>query len=166
MTILLPYTCQPYQGIKFSLADIFIIPFSVVWFGMAAVIGVVIYTSDAPIFARLFILPFLLVGLYITVGRFFVDKWRRRRTKYVIQEDRIELTFGNRTDVIGIGDWSCLKLEGHKDGRGTIWFGEVSWLPGGASGFAPVGLMLPKNCLYQIDDAREVHKKLRELAKV
>ena len=69
-------------------ADIFLIPFSLLWGGFALFWNLAAWGMGAPFFFRLFGLPFLLVGAYITVGRFFVDQYIRKHTVYALTTKR------------------------------------------------------------------------------
>jgi hypothetical protein len=73
---------EPRRGPMLRPSDAFIIPFSVLWAGFALFWNVSVWASGAPIFFRLWGLPFLAAGAYITVGRFWFDSMRRGRTAY------------------------------------------------------------------------------------
>jgi len=47
-----------------------------------------VWSSDAPIFFRIFGAPFLVVGCYITVGRFIVRKRRKAKVRYALTNQR------------------------------------------------------------------------------
>jgi hypothetical protein len=90
------WTGQPRQGVRFRAADIFLIPFSIAWLGFA-----IFWTTMATRITRpagvpalnvifpLFGIPFILMGIYLTVGRFWLDARRRARTFYAITTYRI-----------------------------------------------------------------------------
>ena len=68
--------------------DTFLIPFSLVWGGFAIFWNVGVWTGGAPFFFSIFGLPFLIVGAYVTIGRFFHDQLRRRGTVYALSTKR------------------------------------------------------------------------------
>jgi hypothetical protein len=79
----------PGQGVRFSPMDIFLIPFSLLWGGMAIFINFEIWTQGQdPGPFKLIPLFFLVVGLYFIFGRFVVDAWVRSRTVYGLTDSR------------------------------------------------------------------------------
>ena len=85
------WTGQPKKGILFRTADIFLIPFSVLWCGFA--IFWMIMASQAGLFA-LFGIPFVIIGLIFVFGRFIIDAKQRENTFYGVTEDRIIIKSG------------------------------------------------------------------------
>lgn len=72
----------------FERRDIFGVPFSLLWgggvfFWLATAIG-----SGAPLSLVIWGSPLVAFGAYMIVGRFFVDAWIRRRTRYAITDRR------------------------------------------------------------------------------
>lgn len=116
---------KPKEGIVFRLADLFIIPFSICWFGFAIIWEYSVIKSGAYLFA-LFGLPFLAVGAYMTVGRFILDNIRRKSTAYAITNTQViilvKLKYGavNAIDIASLGD---IIISEKKDGRGTLILG-------------------------------------------
>jgi hypothetical protein len=68
--------------------DAIMIPFSIVWGGFALLWNLGVWAMGAPFFFKLFGLPFLIVGAYITVGRFFIDQRIRQNTVYALTTKR------------------------------------------------------------------------------
>jgi hypothetical protein len=78
----------PDASVWFTAEDVFLIPFSILWcvfaiFWESSVIG-----GSAPFFFRLWGIPFVALGLYFVVGRFFYKSYRKRRTVYAITTRR------------------------------------------------------------------------------
>jgi hypothetical protein len=81
--------------------------------------------DDAVPFFPLFGLPFVAVGIYMLVGRFLVDAWVRRNTRYAVTTQRVLIqrtapTF--KFTAFAIDKLPELSLEERDDGRGTIRF--------------------------------------------
>jgi hypothetical protein len=78
----------PDPKVRFSSGDMVLIPFSIVWGGFALVWNIAAWGSGAPLSFKLFGLPFLAIGGYITVGRFFVTAKRKEQTTYALTTQR------------------------------------------------------------------------------
>ncbi len=75
-------------GVLFGRGDLLLVPFTVLWGGFAVFWNVMAWRGHAPVFFRFWGIPFLLVGLYIIVGRFFVKRNRKRRLEYALTSSR------------------------------------------------------------------------------
>ncbi len=156
---------QPWQGLVLRGTDAFAIPFAVVWtsiplFGAwTALMG----PKGNPV-ALLPTVPFVLIGLYLLVGRFFIDAAQRRRTFYALTNERILIVSGLRSrDVrsLSLRTLDQFEVSSRASGRGTISFGRSPYgsfaLPGwpGMKGYlAPTLEMIP--------DVNEVAKLIRD----
>ncbi len=78
------WTGQPRHDIVFCGADVFVIPFSLLWGGFAIFWEVSVIRSGADWFGPIFGIPFVLVGLYMIVGRFIIDAQQRTHTLYTV----------------------------------------------------------------------------------
>ena len=123
---------RPRGGVRLRPQDALLIPFSLVWGGFAIfwVIMAFTMTAKAPQPIRtvfpLFGVPFVLVGLYMILGRFFVDARARSRTIYGVTSERILIVGGfrsARTRSLALRSISEIAMKEHKDGTGTITFG-------------------------------------------
>jgi hypothetical protein len=61
---------QPRQGVRLRASDAVVIPFSLLWVGLAITITVGISVGSRSMLPGLFGFPFILVGFYLLAGRF------------------------------------------------------------------------------------------------
>ena len=123
---------RPRGGLRLRPQDVVLIPFSLLWGGFAIFweIMALSTTAKAPAPFRflfpLFGLPFVMIGLYMIVGRFFFEARARARTIYGVTNQRILIVGGARgaqTRSLELSAIPELSLVQHKDGTGTITFG-------------------------------------------
>jgi Bacterial PH domain len=117
---------RPAQGFRLRPPDAFVIPFSLAWCGFAIFWESSVISAKAPIFFKLWGIPFILVGLYFVVGRFFVDVKTRTCTFYGVTNDRIIIVcglFSRQTKSLQLRTLSDISLVERADGSGTILFG-------------------------------------------
>jgi hypothetical protein len=119
----------PHGGIIFRPVDAILIPFSLLWGGFAVFWNVQVWSADqraSDLSFKLFGLPFLIAALYITFGRFLIDRWLRRRLRYAVTDRRI-LIHGRRSGStwtsVDIRMLPSIELAERPDGTGTIRFG-------------------------------------------
>jgi hypothetical protein len=158
------WTGQPAPGIRFRRADAIVIPFSLLWAGFAISWEAGVLSQDAPLFFALFGVPFVLVGAYITVGRFFFDAYRRSRLAYALTTQRIIFlrTLGGRTvdsfDLMGI---SQITVQEHRDRTATIAFGPTAGLYSSfkGAGWPGLGRYLPPR-FECVANGRDVYDRI------
>lgn len=114
---------RPEKGNLLGPQDVIMIPFSIFWCGFA-VFWFVTALTVAPFPFALFGIPFVCVGLYLTVGRFFHTSATRKQTAYVITDQKIIRKRGNRIDMLDAKTMPTIHVTARTDGTGTIRFGE------------------------------------------
>ncbi|MBS9776374.1 MAG: hypothetical protein KGV57_04730 [Fusobacterium sp.] len=155
---------KPKQGLVFKKADIFMIPFSFIWAGFAIFSGVLSMLLGDSLFESLFSLPFIIVGFYITIGRFLFDILRRKKTIYGITEDRIIIKNHKNITSLNIKTLTNVVLEEKSNNRGDIMFGNNyndNWSTAGITCMGHISGVSPS--FEGIEDARKVYKKIIEL---
>jgi hypothetical protein len=158
---------RPRQGIFFQPQDVFMVPFSIAWGGFAIFWTYMAWRSGAPIFFVLWGTPFVAIGLYMMVGRFFSDAKARAKTFYALTDQRILFVRGDSVskqmvtsiDLKTMGDISFIQ---NQTGRGTI-----SFVGGQVNQASPRGnMMLARNStaapmFVQIERVRDVYDQIR-----
>ncbi|HUX00577.1 MAG: PH domain-containing protein [Phycisphaerae bacterium] len=128
---------KPRRGIRLRPIDAFLVPFSIVWAGFAVFWETMALSmlwaaggEDAPSAFRLvfplFGIPFVLMGLYLLVGRFWLDAARRARTYYGVTSRRVIIVsgiLGRKVKSLNLRTITDLSLAEKSDGSGTITFG-------------------------------------------
>jgi hypothetical protein len=157
---------MPRQGVRFRPADIFMLPFSLLWGGFAIFWEYSVVSNGAPFFFTLWGVPFVLVGLYIIVGRFLVDSYQRARTYYGVTDQRVIILGGlmNR-DVksITLQGLNDVSLNERSDRSGSITFGPTNPMYAIWSGAEWPGIGKKLAPAFElIDDVRKVHDLIRE----
>jgi len=129
---------MPQQGLVLQASDAFMIPFSLMWGGFAVFWEYSVVTAtNAPLIMQLWGIPFVLVGLYMIVGRFFADSYRRAHTYYGLTEERaliVSGVFSRQVRAIGLPGLSEVAMDERSNGRGNIRFGPAPYGPYGAWG--------------------------------
>jgi hypothetical protein len=156
---------QPIRGLRFTASDVLLVPFSLIWGGFALFWEAGVVRMHAPVFFRLWGMPFVLVGVYLIVGRFFHDAWRRSRTLYALTDQRAIIVSGGfqpRLRSLPLRSLPEISISEERGGRGTITFGSPSgpfgvlgrssW-PGTRQNAAPA--------FEGIENARSVHELIR-----
>ncbi|NTF42371.1 PH domain-containing protein [Rhizobium rhizogenes] len=118
---------RPKQGLMFSKRDVLQVPFSLLWGGFAIFWEIMaVRQANAPLFFRLWGVPFILIGLYLIVGRFALDAFVRARTQYAVSDQRIIVLregWFSKLLTMSLDRLPALDLDQKGDGTGTISFG-------------------------------------------
>ena len=157
---------RPKQGVMLRKADLFLIPFSLLWGGpMFLFWGIIFTTGNAPWFFKLLGVPLVLVGIYLIIGRFFHDAWRRRRLFYGLTDNRIFIATPSSSHTLPLKGLGEIRLDERRSGEGSIAFGRKivfmpMWLSWRSLSGAP-----PVPTFERIKDARRVFAAIREAQK-
>lgn len=119
-----PLWCgKPEDGFYLRGQDLAIIPFSLFWTGGSLFFVFVGAAAGAPLIFQLFGLPFVLIGLYLLVGRFFYERWQRRNTYYAVTPKRVLIkttVFPATTTSISLTSVSEISTQPRSGGRGDV----------------------------------------------
>ncbi|WFU03800.1 PH domain-containing protein [Rhizobium sp. CB3171] len=153
---------QPKQGLMFNKKDLLQVPFSLLWGGFAIFWeSSVIRQINAPVVFRLWGVPFVLIGLYLIVGRFAVDAFVRARTQYAVSDQRIIILrdgWFSKILTVSLERLPALDLDQRGDGTGTISFGTDTQVGygrfGGMGAWTPALSNVPQ--FLGVKDVRDV----------
>ncbi len=156
---------QP-QGSLLTTADATVIPFSLVFLGFVA-FGIQHSLSADTWPFPLFLLPFLAVGLYLSIGRFVVKAMGRRKTVYAVTNERAIEKVGNTVRSVRLAQLPPLQVTAGRT-RGTIVFGSTndgsSRYPNtGLDRFGQRGGVVPMS-FFDIPDAAYVGRVIEDAA--
>ncbi|PDS60557.1 hypothetical protein CO653_02390 [Rhizobium anhuiense] len=150
---------RPGQGFLLTSRDFLLVPFSLLWGGFAIFWEITAISTETPVFTKLWGIPFVLMGLYLMAGRFFVDAAARARTEYVLTNRRVIIRRSGLFRHLSTNQLELLpsiSLEEGSRGKGTIKF----CVPSNRrmSGWTPSLANEPQ--LLGIEDARHVYSLL------
>ena len=159
---------QPQQGFLLRSSDAFAIPFSLLWCGFALFWEWSVVSGGAPFFFMLWGIPFVVVGIYIVIGRFFYDKQKRDGTYYALTNERVIIISGlftQTTRSLDIKNIPEINISTNENGRGTITFGSpapMGWFYSG-SGFPTRSRYNAPPCFELIENAKIVYNHIKRL---
>jgi hypothetical protein len=155
---------QPATGLRLQPADALVIPFSILWAGFAVFWETGVIATDAPILFKLFGVPFVIAGAYITVGRFFFDAYRRSRIAYALTTHRIiflRTLWGRTVESIDLTGLPQITVQEHRDRSATIAFGPSAGIHSmmAGSGWPGVGKYMPPR-FERVANGRDVYDRI------
>jgi len=118
---------MPKQGLMWRSSDWTAVPFGVVWLAFSVYWEWLVIQAENWVFIAWGI-PFLLIGIYQLVGRFFWDGLQRRSTYYGLTERRAIVVSGLRTRQVKSIDYLSLTelaITEHANDEATIAFGSA-----------------------------------------
>ena len=155
---------RPGQGLRLRRAEAWVIPFSIVWAGFWVFWESDAIQSGAPLWIRLWGLPFLVVAVYVVAGRFVVDVWVRRNTVYGVTARRVIVCsglFSRRTTSHALEALPAITLSERRHGEGDVVLDATNMNHVAAGGLVPKGSSVPP-ALEFLPQARHVYEIIRE----
>lgn len=168
------WTGQPEITQHFTGADIFLVPFSLMWGGFAFFWEAMVLAEipkGIPIAFPLFGTPFVIIGIYFIFGRFVYKKAKKRNTFYAVTNKRVlTLTkmFGRNLKAAFIDKIPSINKSIRSNGIGSIRFGNTSFFASmyGNTGMDFFGSFYGDNdvpTFYDIKDADKVFSLVNDL---
>jgi hypothetical protein len=165
------WTGRPDPSRLFTRADLFLVPFTLVWawFSIGFFVQELDRSPPDPM-TRVIAPLFALVGLYALVGRFLYLRYRKRRTCYVVTDARVlVLTETVRRSVLAtrITQISGIQKTVRSDGSGSLRFGAGTfysemWKDTGLEFFG-AAYGSPAPAFVDIPDAEDVYRLVSTL---
>lgn len=158
----------PRQGLVLRPSDAYVIPFSLMWGGFAIFWEVGVLRMQGPNvgFMSIWGIPFVLMGLYLIVGRFFVDARIRAKTYYGLTNRRaiiISGLFSRTINSLPLRTLADISLRERSDRSGTILLGRPLPYPSWSSGLRWPGMSQYSTPAFDlIPNAKAVHDQLLE----
>ncbi len=160
---------RPDLGKHFTQADVFLVPFSLLWGGFAIFWMGGALAAGAPLPFALFGLPFVILGLYFIFGRFVVKARRKRHTAYGLTDRRALVAIGSRAMSETAVERQPIDQRRSRDGKHLdVVFGRPanSWLSGpnvANSGMEMFGQGSHALGFYDVPDVAGLESALRRL---
>jgi hypothetical protein len=159
---------RPRQGLVFRASDLFLVPFGLVWAGFVFFWELAALAGGVGCFG-IWGIPFVLVGIYMTVGRFVVDSYIRRNTYYGLTNERVIVASGllrSETKSLNLRTASDITMSQRANGVGTITFGAVQVHAKMYQGMHWPGAMYQMPPMFDlIPDVRRVYEMILEIQK-
>ena len=157
---------RPVQGVLLRPTDSWVIPFSLIWGGFAFFWEWSVISTGAPLTMALFGIPFVLMGIYLILGRFTFDAWSRGRMIYAVTPERAILVsgLGRTVQSIPLKPPIPVGLREGKNGVGTITLGGDAPPIGFGkwpAGIFPWSVRPSMPTIDLVEDAREVYRLIQ-----
>jgi hypothetical protein len=121
---------RPRQGLIFRSSDIWGIPLTLLYLCFLAALSHHLWSTASEEFIDLYIIVlagvFIIFGLYLVIGRFFVDLLQRKKISYGITNERIVIVsgvFSQETNFVNLEGLAEIDIVEDSNGFGTIIFG-------------------------------------------
>ena len=115
---------QPETTVWFTGADIFLVPFSLVWSGIAITAAASALGSARGMGMFAFIpLLFTIFGVYFVLGRFVYKYWRKKNTNYAVTDKRVLVRtrlWGDHLQAANVDTIPSITKSVGRGGIGTI----------------------------------------------
>lgn len=145
------------------------IPFSFLWGGFAIFWEYSVIENGAPFFFMLFGVPFVLIGLYIMFGRFYVEAKQRGKTFYGVTNERVVIASGlfrKKVRSLNLRTLTDISLSESSNGSGSISFGNSSTFASMFGSMSWPGMEQHLGPRFDlINNVKQVYQQIREAQK-
>lgn len=165
---IIKWTGKPPEGLLLRKSDIYMIPFSLLWGGFAIFWEATAYTSGAPFFFLIFGSFFVIMGLYMILGRFILDIVKRKYTYYALTNDRaliLSTLLGQSIKSLDIKSIPEISINLKSNNKGTIIFGNSSGIQSMFTNSSWPGARQDLPQFESIDNANQVYRMIQEVKK-
>ncbi len=162
---------QPRQGLRLRPADWVMVPFSAVWVLLVLAWAIVSFSNfdrSGPTIVMwsvgILASMFLLIGLYLLIGRFWTDWAVRRATLYVLTDRRAVIIagvfqFAREARSVALSPQLEVHITEYPDRSGSIFFGESPLLSNAVATADALSPAFPRPFIFDhIDDVRDVFR--------
>ena len=156
------------QGGLLAPADALLIPFSLMWGGFVCFWEVSALSAQGSAFMAVWGIPFLIMGLYVVAGRFWVKAVLRKRTLYAVTDSRVIELRRRSLRSLALDHLPGLEMRERSGGRGQISFGGSGGIAGmyantGMDWFGSASAARPM-AFFDIPEARSVYRLVESSA--
>lgn len=152
---------RPPRGLMIRGSDLFLVPIGLLWTAFAVLFEVAFTIPELPlsvvIFGLIYGAPFIAIGLYLLIGRPFVDSFERAGTYYALTTHRalILRTFPVRElRSFDLHRVPSISLSRRPDGSGTIAFHSLPYAPRNR-GYTWRGFLQPVDSAFELIPSAE-----------
>lgn len=117
----------PATGLRLQKSDLSMIPFSLAFCGFSIFWEVSVIRSGGGLLPCLFGIPFIVIGLYLMLGRFFLDAYNRKNTYYGITSERIIILEPKTVNSMAYHQIPTLELVLEKGELGSVFFSQQTY---------------------------------------
>ena len=142
--------------------DVFLLPFGIIWNLFCIIWESIVLLAPTDIIAKLWGIPFVCIGLYLTPGRFILKTYKRRKTVYAITNKRVFFIRNNQIQTLDYHTHLTRKITWHPDGFGNIRFYKPAPEPDELIGFY-TSIQLAGLPSYELENIPDVARVLRIL---
>lgn len=118
----LKWADRPRQGLFFTTQDFFLLPFAMFGCGFGYFFTLMPQMIKAPEYISYFGATIIIISLYFSIFRFFVDSQFRANTFYALSDNNAYIVRGSKIKIMELKNNRKVSCDAATDGTGSIWF--------------------------------------------